>query len=132
MKTRFKQAGFYVTDMKRSIEWYEKVLGLHMMRRLHDFGEWDLVFMADEDETGELELIYDPDHPQRYDLGENALHVGFQVADFGEALKKHQEMGLKFLKLDMEKEFYFLEDPDGYQMEIYPSSFDSKGLIKNR
>ena len=130
MKTTFKQAGIYVTDMQRSIEWYEKVLHLHMVRRLNDLDDWDLVFMADEDETGELELIYDPSHPARYELGENPVHVGFQVANFLEALEEHRKLGEKFVKLNLEKEFYFLEDPDGYWMEIYPKSFDLKGRIE--
>lgn len=129
MKTAFKQAGIYVTDMKKSVEWYEKVLNLHVIRHLQDIDDWDLVFMTDEDERGELELIYVPAHKQKYDLGENVFHMGFQVPDFREALEKHRAMGLKFITLNEEKEFYFLEDPDGYQVEIYPTSFDLKGRI---
>ena len=73
------------------------------------------------DETGhfELELTWLQDHPQKYDLGECEFHLAFAASDFEAAHKKHQEMGCICYENDA-MGIYFIEDPDGYWLEIVP------------
>ncbi|MDR1966471.1 MAG: lactoylglutathione lyase, partial [Synergistaceae bacterium] len=59
------------------------------------------------------------EHKEPYDLGENESHIAFEVEDFGAAHKLHEEMGcICYENHDMG--IYFIEDPDGYWMEIIP------------
>jgi lactoylglutathione lyase len=67
----------------------------------------------------ELELTCLFDHPGKYDLGENESHIAFEVEDMDAAHKLHEEMGcICFENPGMG--IYFIEDPDGYWLEIVP------------
>jgi len=52
-------------------------------------------------------------------LGENEIHTALTVDDFDAALAHHRRMGcVCFENADMG--IYFIEDPDGYWVEILP------------
>ena len=56
-------------------------------------------------------------HP--YDLGDNESHLAFHVDDMDAALALHKEMDcVCFENPDMG--IYFINDPDGYWVEICP------------
>lgn len=68
-----------------------------------------------------LELTCLDDHPEKYDLGEGEFHLAFKVQDFDKAHSLHEEMGcICFENPDMG--IYFINDPDGYWLEIIPES----------
>ena len=60
------------------------------------------------------------DHPQKYDLGECEFHLAFRADDFAAAHEKHKSMGCICFEND-EMGIYFIEDPDGYWLEIIPA-----------
>ena len=66
-----------------------------------------------------LELTWLKDHPQPYDLGEGEYHLGIVADDFEAAHKKHEEMGCICFE-NHALGVYFIEDPDGYWLEILP------------
>ena len=71
----------------------------------------------------ELELTWLRDHPQAYDLGEEEFHLAFKVDDYEAAHALHDEMGcICFENPDMG--IYFIQDPDGYWLEILPESHE--------
>lgn len=121
VKGRFDHFNINVVDLERSIEFYEKALGLHEShRKKADDGSFELVYMADDDTDFLLELTWLRDHSQPYELGENESHLCFRVAgDYSEVRRFHREMGC----ICFENEtmgLYFINDPDDYWIEILP------------
>ena len=97
MKFKFAHNNFNVTDLDRSLRFYEEALGLKEVRRK-------------EAEDGSFIIVY---------LGDNEFHLAFTVDDFEAAHAKHQEMGC--ICFENEKMgIYFITDPDEYWLEIVP------------
>ena len=110
-----------VSNLETSIAFYQKALGLHEVRRKNAAdGSFIIVYMADDSLSFELELTWLRDHPQKYDLGECEFHLAFRTDDFDAAHALHSEMGcICFENASMG--IYFIEDPDGYWLEIVPT-----------
>ena len=120
MKFRFDHTNFNVLDLEKSLAFYQKALGLTEVRR-KETDAFILVFLDDGGQTPHrLELTWLKDRPQPYDLGEGEYHLAFVVDDYDAALRLHREMGC----VCFENEgmgIYFIEDPDGYWLEIIPA-----------
>ena len=112
---------YNVRDLDASIAFYQKALGLHEVRRKNAAdGSFIIVYMADDSLSFELELTWLRNHPQKYDLGECEFHLAFRTDDFDAAHALHSEMGcICFENASMG--IYFIEDPDGYWLEIVPT-----------
>lgn len=54
-----------------------------------------------------------------YDLGECEFHLAFKTDDFDLTHKKHKEMGCICFE-NPEMGIYFIEETDGYWLEILP------------
>ena len=66
-----------------------------------------------------MELTYLRDRKEPYDLSDNEIHLALVVDDMDAAYQHHKEMGcICFENKDMG--IYFIEDPDGYWIEIVP------------
>ena len=111
-----------VIDLDKSLAFYEKALGMREMRRKEAAdGSYKLVFLGD-DEGGahRLELTWLRDwEKERYDLGDNEIHIGFVTEEFEKAHALHEEMGVICFE-NPAMGIYFIEDPDGYWLEIVP------------
>lgn len=117
----FDHFNFNVTNLEKSIKFYEEALGLHeSKRKVADDGSFILVFMSDGKTGFRLELTWLRDHPQAYDLGENEFHLCLRVAeDYEQVRARHREMGC----ICYENEamgLYFINDPDNYWIEVLP------------
>lgn len=121
MKFTIAHANINVTDWKKSVDFYEKALGLHVQRQTEaKDASFVLTYLADEKEGFLLELTWLRDHPQAYDLGENESHIAFQVDDYDAAHALHERMGcIVFENPDMG--IYFIADPDNYWLEVVPA-----------
>ncbi|MDR1020802.1 MAG: VOC family protein [Synergistaceae bacterium] len=118
MKTRFLHCNINVSDLEKSIAFYGQALGLKEVRR-NDQKNFTIVFMSDGSSDFKLELTLLKDRKEPYDLGDNESHIAFEAEDFDAAHKLHEEMGcVCFENHDMG--IYFIEDPDGYWMEVIP------------
>jgi len=120
MKFTFAHNNINVIDLGKSLEFYRSALGLVEARR-HQAkdGSFSLVFLGDGTTAHRLELTWLRDRREPYDLGENEIHLAFTVDDFEAALKKHKEMGVVCFE-NPAMGIYFIEDPDGYWLEILP------------
>ena len=67
----------------------------------------------------QLELTELRDRKEKYDLGEGEFHLAMTVDHFEEAHRTHQEMGIICFE-NPGMGIYFIEDPDGYWIEIVP------------
>ena len=117
----FAHTNFNVKDLDRSAAFYEKALGLREQRRKEAAdGSFALRFLGDGETGYQLELTWLRDFgKEAYDLGDNETHLAFYADDIKAAHAKHAEMGC----ICFENEamgIYFIEDPDGYWIEIVP------------
>lgn len=120
MRFTFVHNNINVKNLAESLAFYQKALGLVEARRKEaDDGSFILVYLTDGSMPHLLELTWLRDHPQPYDLGENEIHLAFRAEDYAAAHALHQEMGcICFENAGMG--IYFIEDPDGYWLEIVP------------
>ena len=119
MKSRFLHCNLNVADLAKSMDFYERALGLREVRR-KEKEAFTLVFLGDGATDFLLELTWLKDRKEPYDLGDNESHIAFSVDDFEAAHKQHEEMGcICFENKDMG--IYFIEDPDGYWLEVIPA-----------
>jgi lactoylglutathione lyase len=120
MKFTFAHNNINVLNLEKSVEFYQKALGLVETRRKEaDDGSFILVFMGDETTTHKLELTWLRDWKEAYNLGDNEIHIAFVTDDFEAAHKLHSEMGCICYE-NKAMGIYFIEDPDGYWVEILP------------
>lgn len=120
MNFKMIHENYNVTDLDKSIAFYEKALGLKEVRRKKGDG-FTLVYLSCDTGDFELELTHLESHPQPYDLGECEFHLAFCVDDFDAARKLHEEMGCVCFD-NPEMGIYFIQDPDGYWLEIVPQN----------
>ena len=126
MKFKIIHTNFNVMDLEKSVSFYEKALGLKVMRR-HEAqdGSFMLVFMGDGITDHQVELTWLRDRKEPYDLSDNEIHLALNVDDFDAAYEHHKNMGcICYENTDMG--IYFIEDPDGYWIEILPPHKDGK------
>ena len=119
MKFKMVHENYNVADLDKSMDFYEKALGLHEVRRINGEG-FIIVFMGNEDNTFQLELTWLEEHIQPYNLGECEFHLAFETDDYEAAHKLHEEMGCICYE-NQAMGIYFIQDPDGYWLEIIPS-----------
>ena len=118
MNFRMIHENYNVADLNASIRFYEEALGLHEARRKAG-DDFIIVFMSNEESDFELELTWLADHPQKYDIGEEEFHLAFRTDDFEAAHALHEKMGCICFE-NPKMGIYFIQDPDGYWLEILP------------
>ena len=119
INSQFDHYNFNVLDLERSIHFYGKALGLQEARRkTAEDGSFILVYLTDGQTGFSLEFTWLRDRKEPYELGESEFHLCMRVAgDYDEIRRYHKEMGcVCFENTDMG--LYFIEDPDGYWIEI--------------
>ena len=119
MNFKMVHENYNVTDLNKSLAFYEKALGLKEIRRINGDG-FIIVYLGDGVSAVVLELTWLEDHPQPYDLGECEFHLAFQAEDYEAAHKLHEEMGCICYE-NPAMGIYFITDPDGYWLEVVPS-----------
>ena len=119
MQFQMIHENYNVRDLEASLAFYARALGLSELRR-RETDAFTIAYVGDGVSGFELELTWLREHPQPYDLGECEFHLAFGVDDFAAAHRLHEEMGcICYENPDMG--IYFIEDPDGYWLEIVPA-----------
>ncbi|MCL1828214.1 MAG: VOC family protein [Oscillospiraceae bacterium] len=117
---KFNHFNFNVLDLEKSLKFYAEALDLEPTRFIEaDDGSFRLVFLGDGSSDFTLELTWLKDRDKPYDLGECEYHLAFMPEDAAKARGRHEELGvICFENHDMG--IYFINDPDGYWIEILP------------
>jgi lactoylglutathione lyase len=114
-----------VGDLERSIRFYCEVLGMKLLRRQdYPSGRFTLAFVgygAEEHHTV-LELTHNWD-TARYELGDGFGHVALGVEDIYAACDELARRGASIVRPPGPmkhggSEIAFVEDPDGYRIEL--------------
>ena len=121
IKSRFDHFNINVLDLERSIEFYQKALGLkEKKRKVASDGSFILVYLGEETTGFLLELTRLRDKKEPYELGENESHLCMRVeGDYDEIRKYHKELGCVCYE-NTSMGLYFINDPDNYWIEILP------------
>jgi lactoylglutathione lyase len=120
MKFTMDHFNINVLDLKKSLVFYEKALGLYETRRkTADDGSYIIVFLEDGTSANRLELTWLKAQEKPYDLGDEEFHIAFKTDDFDGAHALHEQMDCICFE-NKEMGIYFINDPDGYWLEIVP------------
>ena len=121
MKFTFYHNNINVLDLQKSLDFYEKALGLKEVRRIEkEDGSFIIVYLGDGVTGHRLELTWLRDWDRPYNLGDNEFHLALRVDDFDAAHKMHKEMGCICFE-NHAMGIYFISDPDNYWIEILPA-----------
>ncbi|KAL1558498.1 lactoylglutathione lyase [Salvia divinorum] len=151
-----QQTMLRVKDPKVSLDFYSRILGMSLLKRL-DFEEmkFTLYFLGYEDtssapsdpnerttwtfsQKATLELTHnwgtesDPEFKGHHNGNSDPRgfgHIGITVDDVHKACKRFESLGVEFVKKPDDgkiKDIAFIKDPDGYWIEI----FDTKTIGK--
>ncbi len=116
----FNHFNFNVFDLERSLKFYDEALGLSPVREKNAAdGRYKIVFLGDGVTGFQLELTWLRDRTEPYDLGEQEYHLAFKTEDMDAAHALHEKLGCICFE-NPSMGIYFIEDPDGYWIEIIP------------
>lgn len=107
-----------VINLEASLEFYEKALELTEVRRIEK-PDFTIVYVGNSHSAHVLELTWLHDRTEPYDLGDNEIHLAFETDDIDAAHRLHESMGCICYE-NPGMGIYFIEDPDGYWMEVVP------------
>jgi lactoylglutathione lyase len=121
-----------VGDLEASIKFYTHVLGMRELRRKdYPEGEFTLAFVGygDEAENTVIELTYNWGTDD-YELGAGFGHIAIEVDDVYAAVAEVKARGGKVIREAGPMNagttiIAFVEDPDGYQIELLGSKIRS-------
>ncbi|MBQ5760818.1 MAG: VOC family protein [Clostridia bacterium] len=121
MQYAFAHYNFNVANLEKSLKFYDEALGLKPVRSKEaEDGSFIITYLGDGQTNFLLELTWLRDwEKDHYDLGDNEMHLAFVTEDFEGAYAKHKEMGCICFE-NPKMGIYFIEDPDGYWLEVLP------------
>lgn len=121
LKGRFDHLNVNVTDLDKSLAFYQNALGLKEHRRkVAADGSFILVYLTDEQTGFLLELTWLRDRTEAYELGDNETHLCYRLAgNYDEIREYHRAMGCVCYE-NQAMGLYFINDPDDYWIEILP------------
>lgn len=123
MNYRMLHSCIRIKELEKSEAFYREALGFEVARR-RDFPEqqFTLCYMRPPGDAFELELTYNYDRTEPYQLGDGYSHLAVGVDDLEASHRRHTEMGLAPKPLrglpGQGAHYYFLADPDGYLVEV--------------
>jgi len=113
-----------VLDENRSVEFYRQAFGLDIAERL-DFETFTLVYLSNPESDFEVELTVNKGRAEPYALGDGYGHLAVSVADLDAEHDRFGALGLnpkKIVEFNRDgallARFFFVEDPDGYKIEV--------------
>lgn len=123
MRKRMLHTCIRVKDLEKSLTFYKEVLGLKEVRKL-DYPDYKftLVYLALPGDDVELELTYNYDQEEPYDLGNGYGHIAIGVQSLENTHEEYSQSGQDVTDLkglsDGAASYFFIKDPDGYKIEI--------------
>lgn len=121
MKFTFVHNNINVSDLDKSLAFYQEALDLREVRRIEaQDGSFIIVYLTDSQVPHLLELTWLRDWDRPYNLGDNEFHLAFRTDDYESAYARHKEMGCICFE-NAQMGIYFISDPDGYWLEVLPT-----------
>lgn len=128
---RYLHTMFRVTDLERSLRFYTEGLGFNLIsRRDHPEGKFTLVFLSAPGDVGDgapmLELTHNWE-TAAYTRGDAFGHVAYRVESIAAIQARLKERGYDLSwgpgrTPDGKRAMAFVDDPDGYEIELLEGS----------
>jgi lactoylglutathione lyase len=113
-----------VLDEAKSVAFYKAAFNLAVADRL-DFESFTLVYMSNPETEFELELTINKGRTEAYELGDGYGHLAVSVDDIDAEHARFEAAGLtprKVVEFEQDgallAKFFFVQDPDGYEIEV--------------
>ncbi len=120
MKFTIDHFNINVLDLDKSLKFYQEALGLtEHHRKTAEDESFIIVYLTDKTASVLLELTWLKAQQTPYDLGDEEFHIAFRTDDFDAAHALHKKMGCICYENDA-MGIYFINDPDGYWLEVVP------------
>ncbi len=123
---KFLHTMIRVGNLEKSIKFYTDVLEMKILRtKDYPEGKFTLVFMSYGNEVDHhaIELTYNYG-VEKYELGTGFGHIAIAVTDINQICDRVKNLGYKVTKEPSPMKFggvrniAFIEDPDGYKIEL--------------
>ena len=118
---KFLHTRMRVSDLDKSVEFYNKVFGLEVSRRHESPRGSKLVFLAVPNSDEEIELTYFPGSGT-VEVQEDLMHLAFEVESMAEFKSHAQSVGVTLSDGPTTSSsgsiFAFVDAPDGYEIEV--------------
>ncbi|HLJ65354.1 MAG TPA: lactoylglutathione lyase [Stellaceae bacterium] len=122
-----------VFDLEKSIDFYTRLMGMKVLRRREvEAGRYSLAFLGYGEEADHtvIELTYNWDQKEPYAIGTAFGHLAVGVGDIYAQCERLGKEGVKITRPPGPVKFgttviAFIEDPDGYKIELI-----ERGLIE--
>ena len=113
---------YRILEIDRSVEFYEK-LGFEEMRRLPIGDEAINVFMGLPGDVARLELTWNKDRDEPYEIGTGYGHIALTIEDLDATLERLASVGIEperppYQVREGGSRLCFVRDPDGYRIEL--------------
>ncbi|MDZ4727710.1 MAG: VOC family protein [Leptospira sp.] len=117
---KFLHTMIRVLDLDKSLDFFEKTLGLTITRRSeHPEGKYTLVFLSTgEPEAPEIELTYNWDEKNPYSVGRNFGHIAYEVDNIYETCKRISSRGVIINRPPRDGRMAFIRSPDHISIEL--------------
>ncbi len=114
-----------VLDLERSLRFYRDAFGLEEVHRL-DFPGFALAYLRNRENDFEVELTLNKDRKERYTHGDGYGHVAVCVDDVVPERERLAQLGCAPGDIKEFKDsagtliarYFFVQDPDGYKIEV--------------
>ncbi|MXQ14183.1 VOC family protein [Microvirga makkahensis] len=113
-----------VLNEQRSLDFYKKAFGLDVAERF-GFDGFTLVYLSNPESDFEVELTINHDRTEPYALGDGYGHLAVSVDDLEADHARMTELGLNPQPIKdfihqgrLLARFFFIQDPDGYKIEV--------------
>lgn len=125
-KFRLMHTMLRVKDLEKSVDFYTRLLGMKLLRR-NEFpdGKFTLAFVGygTEQNNAVIELTYNWDKPEGYELGTAYGHIALGVRDIYGICRELEANGANIPRkpgpmMHGTTNIAFVEDPDGYKIEL--------------
>ncbi|MFM7083972.1 MAG: VOC family protein [Hyphomicrobium sp.] len=117
-----------VLEEARSVDFYTQCFGLKIADR-REWPDFTLIYLSNPENTFEVELTVNKGRTDPYELGAGYGHLAFVVDNLNIERERILKLGytpkdIKEMKHDGKPfgRFFFLEDPDGYKIEVLEKS----------
>jgi lactoylglutathione lyase len=113
---------YRVLDLDRSKDFYEK-LGFEEIRQVPIRDEATNLFMGLPGDGARLELTYNHDRTEPYEIGTGYGHIAVSVDDLDATLDRLAELGIEpekppYTVREGGSRLCFVRDPDDYRIEL--------------
>jgi lactoylglutathione lyase len=122
--TKLAHSMIRVINEDTSVSFYQRAFDLEVVDRL-DFEKFTLIYMALPTANFEIELTVNKERDTPYDIGDAYGHLAIIVDDLEAARAKTETAGATPKDIvdfcpggDRVARFFFVNDPDGYQIEV--------------